>query len=105
MGAAVSSRVLKYGWRGVVTRQTTVVDDFFCTQSRRPLFGPEDSPLVVRNDELGSRIIAIDERRRTHAALFHSLVVFFQDERVVVVPRSAVYFGIIAALPLHDETS
>jgi len=84
-----------------------VVEDFLHAVASTSAFGPEDSPLSVGNDELGSRMFAsaIDERRRTPAALFHPLVVFFQNERIVVVPRITVYFRIVTALPLHAETS
>ena len=70
-------------------------------------FGPEDCSLSVGNDELGSRMFAsaIHERRRTPAALFHPLAVFFQYERIVVVPRITVYLRIVTAVPLHAETS
>jgi len=70
------------------------------------VFCPEDYPLSVGNDEIGSRMFAsaIDEWRRTSAALFHSLAVFFQDERIVVVTRITVYFRIVTDLPLHSET-
>ena len=66
------------------------------------VFSPEDSPLS--DDELGSRFFTIDERRPAAVALFHPLAIFFQEERIVIVPRSAVYFRIVSALPLHDET-
>ena len=59
---------------------------------------------LVGNDELGSRFFAIDERCPAAVALFHPLAIFFQEERIVIVPRSAVYFRIVSALPLHDET-
>jgi len=80
-----------------------VVEDFLHAVVSS-VFGPEDSSLSVGNDELGSRFFAIDERCPTAVALFHPLAIFFQDERIVVVPRSAVYFRIVSALPLHDET-
>ena len=59
------------------------------------------------NDEFGIWMFAsaIDERCRTSSTLFHPLAVFFQDERIVVVPRITVYFRIVAALPLHAEAS
>ena len=80
-------------------------DIYFLHAVLSSVFGPEDSSLSVGNDELGSRLFAIEERCPAAVALFHPHTIFFQDERIVVVPRSAVYFRIVSALPLHDETS
>ena len=85
------------------TRETAVIE-YFLRAVMSSVFGPEDSSLSVRNDELGSRFFAIDKRCPTAVAVFHPLAIFFQDERIVVVPRSAVYFRIVSALPLHTET-
>ena len=88
------------------TRETAVEDDSLQAVASS-VFCPEDYPLSVGNDEIGSRMFAsaIDERRRTSATLFHPLAVFFQDEQIIVVPRNTVYFRIVTALPLHAETS
>jgi len=48
-------------------------------------------------------MFAIGEQRRTAAALFNPLAVFFQNKLIVIVPRSAMYFRIVTALPLHNE--
>jgi len=45
------------------------------------VFGLEDSPLSVGNEELGIRMFAIGEQGRTAAALFHPLAVFAQNKR------------------------
>jgi len=82
----------------------TAVIEYFLHAVVSSVFDPENSSLSVGNDELGSRFFAIDKRCPAAVAVFHPLAIFFQDERIVV-PRRAVYFRIVSALPLHDETS
>ena len=76
-------------------------------QSRRRLFFVQKITAVGgkrRNWE--PDVCACDRRTASHIRdTFHPFAVFFQDERIVVVPRITVYFRIVTALPLHAETS
>ena len=69
---------------------------FACSPSS--VFGPEDSPISVANDEFGIRMSATGEQRRVTAALLSPSCRILPEQTVVVLPRSAMHFRIVTAL-------